>query len=78
MIQTNLQNPTGTTNVQKDLQLQTQMQSDKHQIISDMKFHRGECGNKNVNTNIHLISEETDLIGHFYEAEVFHINFITQ
>ena len=68
MIQTNLQNPTGTANVRKDLQLQTQMQSDKHQIISDMKFHRGECGNKKVNTNIHLISEEIVLISHFYEA----------
>lgn len=68
MIQTNLQNPTGTANVQKDLQLQMQMQSGKHQIISDMKFHRGECGNKKVNTNIHLISEEIVLISHFYEA----------
>ena len=68
MIQTNLQNPTRTANVRKDLQLQTQMQSDKHQIISDMKFHRGECGNKKVNTNIHLISEEIVLISLFYEA----------
>lgn len=68
MIQTNLQNPTGTANVQKDLQLQMQMQPGKHQIIIDMKFHRGECGNKKVNANIHLISEEIVLISHFYEA----------
>ena len=35
----------------------------EHQIISDIKYHRGECGNPyKVNTPIPLISKEANLI----------------